>query len=200
VSRLQIESLCFQDRGPIDLTIDAGECAALSGSSGSGKTLLLRAVADLDPHEGRVFLDGIESQSVAAPAWRRRVGLLCPESHWWFEAVGEHLGEFEPRWLVSLGLDLEIVHWPVARLSTGERQRLAMVRLLANRPESLLLDEPTANLDAENTASMEALVADYRTETGAAVLWVSHDPAQGRRVSSRLFRLEGGLLVAEEER
>jgi ABC-type sulfate/molybdate transport systems ATPase subunit len=200
VSRLKIEGLCFQQRGPIDLTVDAGECVALAGSSGSGKTLLLRAVADLDPHQGRVFLDGIESQSVPAPAWRRRVGLLFPESHWWFETVGEHFGEFDPRWLVRLGLEPETARWPVAHLSTGERQRLAMVRLLANRPDSLLLDEPTANLDADNTARMETLVEDYRKETGAAVLWVSHDPVQGRRVGSCLFRLEGGRLVAEDER
>lgn len=200
MSRLQIEGLRFQHRGPIDLTIDSGECVTLSGSSGSGKTLLLRAVADLDPHEGRVFLDGSESQAVAAPDWRRRVGLLFPESRWWFETVGEHLREFDPRWLERLGLEPEALRWPVAHLSTGERQRLAMVRLLGNRPESLLLDEPTANLDAESTARMETLLADYRKETGAAVLWVSHDPVQGRRVASRLFRLEGGLLVAEEDR
>jgi ABC-type sulfate/molybdate transport systems ATPase subunit len=197
VSRLHIEGLRFQHRGPIDLTIDSGECVALSGPSGSGKTLLLRAVADLDPHEGHVFLDGSESQSVEPPVWRRRVGLLFPESRWWFETVGEHIGELEPRWLAQLGLDPGVLRWPVAHLSTGERQRLAVVRLLANRPEALLLDEPTANLDSESAVRMETLLADYRSETGTAVLWVSHDPVQARRVASRLFRLEDGRLVEE---
>ena len=84
--------------------------------------------------------------------------------------------------------------WSVARLSSGERQRLALLRVLANRPPVLLLDEPTANLDEATTARVEALLKDYRTLHGAGVLWVSHDPQQLRRVADRHLRIADGRL------
>lgn len=80
------------------------------------------------------------------------------------------------------------------RASTGERQRLALLRLLSNRPEALLLDEPTAALDPKNVAAVETLVADYRREHQVPVLWVSHDPEQIARVANRHFRVEDGRL------
>jgi len=196
-SQLRLEGLRFLDRGPIDLTVEAGECVTLTGQSGSGKTLLLRAIADLDPHFGSAFSGEIECAAVPAPEWRRRVGLLLAESHWWRDSVGEHLRELAPDWLERLGLAAEALDWPIARLSTGERQRLALLRLLSNRPHVLLIDESTANLDAENTEKVEQLVAEYRLEAGAAVLLVTHDPVQARRIGSRRYRLEDGRLVPE---
>jgi ABC-type iron transport system FetAB ATPase subunit len=70
-----------------------------------------------------------------------------------------------------------------------------LLRLLANRCKALLLDEPTASLDAENVRRVERLIAAYRSETGAAVLWVSHDPEQERRVADRRTRLSEGQLL-----
>jgi ABC-type multidrug transport system ATPase subunit len=78
----------------------------------------------------------------------------------------------------------------VAELSTGERQRLALLRLLTNQPRALLLDEPTASLDPESTVAMERLISDYRQQHQAAVLWVSHQPEQIKRVCVRHLRLE----------
>ncbi len=198
MSRLRVEGLRFHRCGPLDLVIEAGECVALSGPSGSGKTLLLRALADLDLHEGRVWLNGTECAATPAPDWRRRVGLLSAESRWWHDTVGEHFDGAAPEGLERLGFKPEVLAWSVARLSSGERQRLALLRLLANRPEALLLDEPTANLDGEATARVEALVADTRKRTGAALLWVTHDPAQARRVAGRSLRLERGRLVGDD--
>jgi ABC-type iron transport system FetAB ATPase subunit len=192
-----MEGLCYQGRGPIDLAVEVGECVALSGPSASGKTLMLRAIADLDPHEGRVLLDGVECATVDGPTWRRRVGLLRSESHWWRDTVREHFAIEMPEWLTRLGLEREVLDWPVSRLSSGERQRLAVLRLLGNRPEALLLDEPTANLDPENSERVEALIAEYRRETGAAVLWVTHGTDQAERVAVRRFRLDGGRLLPE---
>jgi ABC-type iron transport system FetAB ATPase subunit len=197
VARLEIRELRFAGRGPFDLCVDAGECVALSGTSGAGKTLLLRALADLDPHQGRVTIDGVECDSVPAPAWRRRVGLLPSESQWWRHTVGEHFEAVEDSELKRLGFEREALDWAVTRLSSGERQRLAVLRLLAHEPHALLLDEPTANLDAENTSRVEALIADYRERSGAAVLWVTHGAEQARRVARLSFRVTTSGLVAE---
>jgi ABC-type multidrug transport system ATPase subunit len=195
LSRLRVENLRFQSWGPIDLTVEASECVCLSGPSGSGKTLLLRSLADLDDHDGHTYLDGVECQSIPGPAWRRMVGLLPSESQWWEDTVGSHFDGAESRWLEMLLLPGETMDWQVQRLSTGERQRLALVRLLANRPKALLLDEPTASLDPEGVRRAEEVIAAYREESGAPILWVSHDPGQIARVADRHFQIQDGRLI-----
>jgi ABC-type iron transport system FetAB ATPase subunit len=196
MARLRIESVRFQGRGPYDLAIGTGECVCLSGPSGAGKTLLLRSIADLDPHEGQVLLDDADSLSIEAPAWRTAVGLLPAESQWWFDTVAPHFSRVDPLELESLGFGPEVLEWEVSRLSTGEKQRLALLRLLAHRPRALLLDEPTAALDPSNVEQVEALLRDYRRELQAPVLWVSHDPAQARRVSDRRYEISERRLAA----
>lgn len=74
--------------------------------------------------------------------------------------------------------------WEVSRLSSGERQRLSLARLLAGYPKVLLLDEPTANLDKANTNRVEELILTYLREQGASALWVSHDPEQRHRMAT----------------
>ena len=71
------------------------------------------------------------------------------------------------------------------RVVTGEQQRLSLARAMSCRPDVMLLDEPTANLDPDNVRRVEALVTDYLITHGAAALWVSHDPGQAHRVASR---------------
>jgi len=194
-SRLRAENIRSHGLGPVDLSLDRSECVCVSGPSGAGKTLLLRALADLDPHEGEVLLDGKPLDAFAGPEWRRQVGLLPPESAWWDDRVGAHFPQEDKELLPALALPPEIMGWSIARLSSGERQRLALIRLLANRPRVLLLDEPTANLDPASVERVEALLSRYRQQTGTAILWVSHDPAQIARVASRHLRLHGGRLV-----
>lgn len=180
------------------LELAAGECVCLSGPSGAGKSLLLRAIADLDPHEGEVWLDGREAREFVPNDWRRQVGLLPAESQWWHERVGAHFSAVDAAQWQALGFAPETGDWQVARCSTGERQRLALLRLLANRPRVLLLDEPTASLDPASVGRVEALVAAYRTEQQAAVLWVSHDPAQIERVATRRLHIVAGRLETEQ--
>lgn len=195
---LAFAELRTQGRGPYALSLAAGECVTLRGASGSGKTLLLRAIADLDPHEGWATLDGVPCADMLAPVWRRQVALLPAESQWWADDVGTHFPLDDCPYWAPLGFTPEVRAWQVSRLSSGERQRLALARALMNRPRVLLLDEPTASLDPANTQAVETLVAEYRRESGATVLWVSHDAAQAARVGQRHFRLTGHGL--EEDR
>jgi putative ABC transport system ATP-binding protein len=216
MSRLEPEGLRTICGGPFSFSLERGGCAALSGPSGCGKTLLLRAIADLDPAEGTVRLDGETRDSMPAPLWRRRVGWLPAESSWWFDLVGAHfpmfgnvdatpssrfsdLGKSErdegvASTLGKLGFGADVLEWRIDRLSTGEKQRLALFRLLLNEPDALLLDEPTAALDRANVHLAERVITDYRRETGAAVLWVSHDPEQIARMAERHLKFTGGVL------
>lgn len=164
------------------------------GESGCGKSLLLRALADLDPHGGEVSLDQVDAQQMSAPAWRTLVALLVADSQWWFDTVGEHFSVLNSGDLARLGFREDVGHWQVSRLSSGERQRLALLRLLQNQPRVLLLDEPTANLDAQNTALFEQFIDDYRMQHDACVVWVSHDREQLARVAQNTYELKQGNL------
>ena len=161
---------------------------------------MLRAVADLDPSEGSVTLDGRDRATMGGPEWRRLVGYVPAEPGWWADTVGEHFGEWAAAapLLGELGLGVETGAWPVARLSTGERLRLALVRALLVRPRVLLLDEPTAALDPGSAAAVETLI-EARISAGLAVVWVTHDPAQAGRVARRLLVVEAGRVREDTE-
>ncbi len=194
---LELDALTTRHVGPLDLRIDAGECVCMQGPSGSGKSLLLRALADLDPHAGEVRLDGVACSAMPAPQWRRRVVLVAAESQWWHARVGAHFPPgFDPAQLAAVDLPPAALDWEVVRCSTGERQRLALLRALALQPAALLLDEPTGNLDAGSCAAVEALIAAYRHAHAAAVLWVSHDARQAARVAQRCLTLHDGRFMA----
>lgn len=196
---LAVRALAFDHGGPFDLSLRAAECIGLSGPSGSGKTRLLRCIADLDVHRGRVWLDGVACEDVPPPSWRRRVALLPAESAWWNDEVGAHFaGDPGPERLESLGFTEQVLRWRVDRLSSGEKQRLAVLRVLSIQPRVLLLDEPTANLDEENIGRVEALIQAYLRDANAAAIWVSHDQGQLQRVAGRRYRVAQGRLVAPE--
>lgn len=182
-----------------ELVLGQGQCIALMGPSGGGKSRLLRAIADLDPNTGRITLDGEERSRMSGPAWRRRVIYIAAEPGWWGEKVRDHVPDREAALSVAAALQLpeDCMDWPVARLSTGERQRLALVRALVRRPRVLLLDEPTSGLDERAGAAVETLLARERSEAGIGMLWVTHDPAQAERVSERIRRVERGALQPE---
>lgn len=191
---LRAEALRRDPLPACNLSIDAGECVCLSGPSGVGKTLLLRALADLDPHGGRLRLGGSDSESMTPSQWRRQVGYLAAESRWWADTVGAHLPDISGDCLAEVGLSAEILKQTPARASAGERQRLALLRLLVNHPRVLLLDEPTANLDREATGQVESLIDHYRKQHQAGVLWVTHDVDQIKRVADRRLALSGDGL------
>lgn len=182
--------------GPIDLEIKATRCIGLSGASGSGKSLLLRALADLDDHQGEITLDDIAQRDISAHEWRKKVALLSAETHWWFDTVGEHFTDLPVQQLQALGFERDVSSWSIARLSTGEKQRLGLLRLLENKPEVLLLDEPTANLDKHNTVLFEQFVLDYLNSHSACALWVGHDTEQLEKVCHQRYEINKGVLIS----
>ncbi len=191
---LQISQLSRPTFAAVTLDVHAGECLCLYGPSGAGKSQLLRAIAELDPAAGELRLAGVHSTDMPPAEWRQQVGLLPPDSCWWHATAAAHFHNGMPVPLEQLGLDASMLEQPIARLSSGEKQRLALLRLLANRPRVLLLDEPTANLDPENTRRVEAAIATYIKDNDAAAVWVSHDRQQVARVADRCLLVEKGTV------
>ena len=183
---LSVRDLARPGLAPTSFDIADGECVALGGASGSGKTLLLRAIADLDPNQGRVMADGAARETMPAPDWRRNVVYVAAEPGWWRDTVGGHFEDWlDARDMVAAtGLSDECRAWPISRLSTGERQRLGLVRALVLKPRVLLLDEPTSGLDGAATEAVENLVQAHLSR-GACAVWATHDGDQSRRLARR---------------
>ena len=158
---LRIERLATKLIGPISFEIAAGECLVLMGPSGVGKSLLLRAIVDLDPSAGNVMVGARARDDVPASEWRKLVALVPAESAWWADRVHDHFpANYDATGQIGkLGL-ADSLEWEVGRLSTGERQRLALARALCRRPKTLLLDEPTASLDDHATVLVEDLIQE----------------------------------------
>jgi ABC-type iron transport system FetAB ATPase subunit len=196
-SFLEISSLRTRGGGAIDLSAARGECVCILGKSGSGKSVFLRLVADLDPGEGSVALDGVERKTLSGPQWRRRVIYQAAEPAWWADTVAAHFPEATHArlgaWMEEIGLSPGLLDTDIPRLSTGERQRLALLRSLAREPAVLLLDEPTASLDAESTLVIEALLA-RRLAQGLTILMVTHSREQAARIGHRRFDMADGQL------
>src|SRR6056297_1298878 len=195
VGDLELENVSVGELDSVSQSIAAGEIVCLSGASGSGKTRLLRAVADLEPHGGDCLLGDIRQSETPAHRWRRQVMMVPAESQWWHETVGEHFdAEAEADALQALDLPDEAMTWSIDRLSSGEKQRLALIRALVREPRALLLDEPTANLDAESIRRVERWLLEIIQHRELPTLWVAHDAEQIRRVSNRQFRIRDGRL------
>jgi UDP-glucose/iron transport system ATP-binding protein len=199
---LCLSNLSFLGNGPYSIAISPGECVGLTGRSGVGKTQLLRAVADVIAHGGDCFLDGNACSSVSPPDWRKMVAMLPAESFWWYDTVGSHFdpetgsSEFEDL-LGKLGFSQDVMGWKISRLSTGERQRLSLLRTLRNKPRVLLLDEPTSALDKKMVHVVEEILADICSLHQIICLWVSHDLEQLFRVAGRVFQVMPSGLVEE---
>jgi len=195
---LSIQGLNRPGIQPFSLDLNVGECIALTGPSGSGKTLLLRAISDLDPNQGSVFLNRVNRNSFTAPEWRRTVGYLASETGWWADDVGAHFPNHEhaAAQLSELGIIPDALNWQVARLSTGERQRLALARLLLVRPSVMLLDEPTSGLDPDSEALVEKILCQ-RLALETSIILVTHSTDQASRLAVRYLKMVAG--VASEE-
>jgi ABC-type iron transport system FetAB ATPase subunit len=154
-------------------------------------------IADLDPNQGQVWLNGRERATVSAPEWRRQATYVSAESGWWADVVIEHFatsGRSEVAALATrLGLRENLLDAPVGQLSTGEKQRFALVRALLRSPPVLLLDEPTGPLDEQSVVEVEALLQE-RMATGTSIVLVTHDPNQAERLGHQRYRMMAGHL------
>ena len=196
---LRVEKLRIDGIPALSFEVAAGECLAIEGPSGAGKTRILRAIADLDAPTsitsgGHVMLDGVGRDEVAAPVWRQRVRFIPAEPAWWANTARAHASanpavaaRFE-RHAAALGLVPALLRRPIMTLSTGERLRMALALGLADEPRVILLDEPTAALDVQATALVEELVK-FQLLSGRIVILVSHDADQIARLSNSSLQL-----------
>ncbi len=198
----------------ISLTLERGEFVFLTGSSGAGKTSLLRLLFGAEaPTAGQILVSGrniTRLRSAQVPALRRQIGVifqdfkLLPERTVFdnvaiaLEIAGTAKREIRTRvWslLKRLGLGHRIDHRP-RTLSGGEQQRVAIARALVNDPPLLLADEPTGNLDPGLALDIMDIIADAHAR-GTTVIVATHDPTLLERYRHRRIVLDGGRLVAD---
>jgi putative ABC transport system ATP-binding protein len=193
---LRIEELEVHGLKPVSLEIASGECIAIQGPSGSGKTVLLRAIADLDPARGKIALDTSRREALTGPEWRKSVRYAAAEPGWWAATPRAHFSGADglDNSVKALGLKPSQLDQSITQLSTGERQRMALLRAIADKPAVLLLDEPTGALDANATARAERVIRNL-LKKGAAIVLVSHDPAQVKRLATRTLMIRNGRLT-----
>jgi putative ABC transport system ATP-binding protein len=189
----------------VSFELRPGERLALVGPSGAGKTLLLRQLALLDPlPQGRILLQGRTPAQWTLPAYRARVVYVAQRPVAFGGTVEQNLRQvllyaghrgrsFQRQrilsWLAEVGRDEAFLGLAAERLSGGEAQLLALIRALQLDPLVLLLDEPTASLDAVTTERVERLLSDWLAGGPRACLLTSHDAAQIRRCSDRQLSL-----------
>lgn len=196
---LVIKDLFCHGLNPVSLTVSDGKCVVMHGPSGSGKSLFLRAVADLDANEGQIYFNGEDREKIPAPEWRKRAVYLQSETGWWHDQVGPHFSNLDDVKAVAetFGLSEEIFAWQIRRLSTGEKQRLALAMVLASNPPLLLLDEPTSALDPETTNLVE-LELKKRLDCGTIILMATHDRDQMSRMASTTLAFRDGRATEEK--
>ena len=179
------------------LVIRPGDVVALHGESGAGKSRLLRTLADLDPNTLDVTLNGTSRENTTANQWRKTLQYLPAEPVWWTETATEVITAECAALADNLGLKAQLLDQPISRLSTGERQRLALLRSLSVSPSILLLDEPTAALDQSATEKVETLLRDWAQAEPRAIIWVSHDTAQRQRIATQEWHIANGALQCQ---
>ncbi|WP_116140659.1 ABC transporter ATP-binding protein [Trinickia diaoshuihuensis] len=203
--------------GPVDFSLCAGERIALTGPSGSGKSVFMRALARLDPIDGgELSWHGRRIERQAITRYRRSVVYVQQRPALIDGTVEENLRypytlrvyrdvrfdrERAARLAHAAGKREDFLAKRASDLSGGEGQVVALIRVLQLAPEVLLLDEPTASLDPQSARAVEALVAHWfdADRASRASVWVSHDPAQAERVGNRRLTMRAGTLAAYEE-
>jgi len=201
----------------VSLQVRAGEFVALLGTSGSGKSSLLNLIAGLDrPTSGSVIVQGRHlarlSREELAKYRLRVVGMVFQS----FNLIASmtlaenvelplRFAEVDKRQradkareaLQRVGLESRMHHRP-SQLSGGEQQRAALARALINRPQLLLADEPTGNLDSRTGTEIMEMVRGFNRDLGMTVVMVTHERALAERYAQRMIFLADGKLVDDQ--
>jgi putative ABC transport system ATP-binding protein len=197
----------------VDLEVRAGEMVAVLGPSGCGKSTLLNVLAGVDRLDaGRAVVAGMDlgsaSESGLVDLRRRRIGIVFQAFHLVPNLTAQEnvalplalAGVRDPARVTALlarvGLAERAPHFP-AELSGGERQRVALARALVHRPQLLLADEPTGNLDSAAGLAVLELLDELRVEERAAVVLATHDERIAARADRRV-RMRDGRIVATD--
>jgi putative ABC transport system ATP-binding protein len=201
----------------IDLSVRRGEFLAVVGPSGSGKSTLFHILGGLThPTGGNVFIDGKDlfglSDSDRTHLRRSKVGFVFQKynllptltaadniamaRHLAGNGVGMKEADFEDV-LRLLGLSERLHHKPRA-MSGGEQQRVAIARAIVNRPAILLADEPTGNLDSENSQKVLRLLVELNQKTQQTILLITHDATVASH-AHRILHMQDGRLIEEAD-
>lgn len=195
----------------VDLQIEQGEFVSIVGTSGSGKSTLLHMLGGLDyPSEGKVLVDGKDISALKEDALaifrRRKIGFvfqsynLVPVLNVYENIVfpiqldgNEVDRKYIDSIVKTLGLENRVNALP-SQLSGGQQQRVAIARALAAKPAIILADEPTGNLDSQNTEEVLGLLRKANRDLGQTILLVTHDISAGRVAGRQIIMSDGRIL------
>ena len=195
----------------VSFSLEKGEVFGLIGPTGAGKTTLLRLLDQLEnPTSGKIFFDGrvVTGSPRLQTQVRRKVSMVLQKPVVFNTSVIDNVAyplkvrghdrktgaETVNEILKTVGLE-EYAKRNARTLSGGETQKVALARALVTRPQVLLLDEPTANLDPLSLDMIEKLVVQFNREYGMAVVIATHEMAQGQRLADRIGVMMDGELV-----
>ena len=206
---------CNKALKDVSITIDDGEFVFIVGRSGSGKSTLLKLLLkEVEPTSGRIVVNDMDLQKMPrryVPKYRRKLGVVFQDfrllkDRTVFEnvafaqrVIGESnrtIKESVPRMLRMVGLSSKYKVYPT-QLSGGEQQRVAIARALINRPEVLLADEPTGNLDSFNTGEIMKLLEEINRQ-GTTVVVVTHSQEMVAAMKKRVITMDRGQVVSDE--
>lgn len=195
----------------VAVAIEPGDRIGLVGPSGSGKSSLLRAIAKLDPWDhGTLAVNGTQVDLDVVPKFRRQVVYVAQRPAFVSATVRRNLeipfefaasnSKFEidlvKSWLEQLGKTSALLDQPIDSLSGGEQQIVSMIRAMSLSPKVLLLDEPTAALDADSVSSFEQLIMDwFSADQHRAFVWCGHDQLQIDRMTNRKIKMDQGRIL-----
>lgn len=199
----------------VSFKIQPGEFVSIVGRSGAGKSTVVRLLsAEEMPTKGQIFLGSYEINKLKPkdfPEFRRHIGVIFQDFRLMAKkTVGENIAfalevagrpqkeiiDFVPQALEMVGLKNKIGSFP-AELSGGEKQRVAIARAMINRPDVLLADEPTGNLDPFNTWEVIKLLTKIN-ELGSTVILATHDKEVVNALGQRVITLENGMVIKDE--
>lgn len=205
-----------QNRQPILKGINAkvmkGEFITIIGPSGSGKSTLLSLFNRLtDPDKGNIHYSNRPIKDYNVLEIRKRIGMAFQQPFMVKGTVYDNLllgpklhkqqndQQDLKRLLLQMGLSEEILSQNASSLSGGQKQKVALARLLLNEPEVLLLDEVTASLDPTSTMEIEAYIKKLHVEKKITVLWITHNMEQAERIGEYTWVINDGKIVEQGE-